>query len=55
MAAAWRFFGVLEGVGSIETGSMVGCAIECEGPSESECVLPFLILCELNNSFLGVL
>ena len=37
LAAPWRLFGVLEGVGSIVTGSMVDGASEaCEGPSESD-------------------
>ena len=37
MAAAWeRLRGVLEGVGSIVVGSMVGGASESDGPSESE-------------------
>ena len=52
MAAAWeRFLGVLEGVGSIVVGSMVGAASDdSDGPSESEAAQLGLRVC-----FRGVL
>lgn len=61
MAAALRFLGVFDGVGSIVTGSMVGgarvLAVGCEGLSESDCALlgPACAFRELNVCFLGVL
>lgn len=58
VTAACLFLGVLEGVGSIVLGSMVGGANEFERPSESESV-PFAAVVVLrwleNGSFLGVL
>ena len=55
VVTAGRFLGVLEGVGSMVTGSMTGGASECacDWLSESDCALPDLR--ELKTCFLGVL
>ena len=57
MAADCRFLGVLDGVGSMVTGSMVGGASEVDGPSESDCAPPPVTVLprEWKTCFRGVL
>ena len=54
ITAAWRFLGVLDGVGNIELKSAVGGASDELAWSESESA-PFPVLRDVNGDLRGVL